>query len=718
LRGGYLYTRRRSPAIPTVPQEQFVGAQGTNNEKFTFGEVWVANSRFVNEFRASMSRLVNSADLEGLAAEFPNVQITGGLGVFLGPTNNFPQSRITNQYQLLEQMNYIAGRHNLKWGGEYRWFTSPSVFLQNSRGLYNYSDLSNLLTDGVPANQQLQGIGDGSFVGNASNYSFYVQDDVKLTPRVTINAGLRYEFFGNPAGASRQALNSVSDLPGTELIFRAPEDDRNNFAPRFGFAWDLFGNGKWAIRGGGGMGYDAIPFNFITNGAPPQNQTVLTADSACTGQLAAPPSWCAGYLAGTGGADFLASGAMKLAFIPPTDQALARSLTANLMADARAPKVYTWSLGVQHELMRDTMIELRYLGTRAINLPVQIQYNTQTAFERGARPLPTWFSNQEIPATVAGDAPNLAQFLAARGFKYAAQGFPAPITTFEAVGRSIYHGGSIDVHRRFAQGLQWRANWTWSKAIDDATNDLFTSVVNPRRPQNPLNLRDERSRSTLDVRHKVALMWVYDLPGIPIDNSFARSVLHGWQVNGTYLYQSGQPVTVQSGVDSNGNRDAAGDRVIFNPAGTDGVGTRVNFVCRGAGGATSVAGSAAACGGNAGVIGYVAANPSARFVQAQQGAIPNVGRNTVGTEAFNLWNLSLFKNNRISEGKTLQFRFEMYNAFNVAQYTLGAADVAPVLLTTRAQSASYANVAAAQFLDATQFDRQGRSIQLGLKFMF
>jgi len=254
--------------------------------------------------------------------------------------------------------------------------------------------------------------------------------------------------------------------------------------------------------------------------------------------------------------------------------------------------------------------------------------------------------------------------------------------------------------------------------MDNGTNDLFTSVVNPRRPQNPNNLRAEWSRSTLDIRHKAAFMWTYELPLNRFDAPALKTILHGWQLNGTYLFQSAQPITIQSGVDSNGNLDSAGDRVILNPTGTGRTGTAVNFVCRNSSGATSVATSAAGCGGSAYVVGYVAANANARYVQAGQGAIANVGRNTVDSEHFNLWNMSLFKNFYIREGKRLQFRFELFNAFNVGQYALGNADVAPVQVSTNAVSPSYANVTAANFLNARQFDRQGRSIQLGLKFSF
>jgi hypothetical protein len=108
-------------------------------------------------------------------------------------------------------------------------------------------------------------------------------------------------------------------------------------------------------------------------------------------------------------------------------------------------------------------------------------------------------------------------------------GFPNAITSMQPAGASEYHGGAIDLNRRFASGLHFRAYYTWAKAMDNSTNDLFTSVVNPRRPQDPANLRDEWSRSTLDVRHKVGLMWTYDLPKLATGSGLLDRLLQGWQ---------------------------------------------------------------------------------------------------------------------------------------------------------------------------------------------
>jgi hypothetical protein len=295
---------------------------------------------------------------------------------------------------------------------------------------------------------------------------------------------------------------------------------------------------------------------------------------------------------------------------------------------------------------------------------------------------------------------------------------PTPDDQSPFLGSFEYHGGAIDFNRRFSHGVLFRANYTLAKTMDNSTNDLATSVVNPRRPLNVNDLRDEWGRSTLDIRHKTALMWVYEVPKLNVDYRVLKGLLHGWQWSGTYLYQSGQPMTLQSAADSNGNSDTAGDRVILNPNGTGRTGTAVQFVCRNADASTRIATTAGGCGSTANIVGYVAANSSARYVQAQVGAVANVGRNTVNAEPFNVWNMSLVKNNRISEGKNLQFRFEMFNVFNVSQYALGWADAAAVFINTNARSQSYANVTSANFLNEKQYDRQGRNFQLALKLSF
>jgi hypothetical protein len=409
----------------------------------------------------------------------------------------------------------------------------------------------------------------------------------------------------------------------------------------------------------------------------------------------------------------------NITFVPPSTQAAARAQTAQIMADAKAPKVFSWSLGVQREIMKNTSLEVRYLGTRALELPVQLQLNSITPFEQGAQPLPTFFKASDIPATLPATAPTLAQFqafivnpLTAR--RFAAQGFTGGAITIEApVGASTYHGGAVELLHRFSHGLLLRANYTYAKAMDNSTNDLNTSAVNPRRPENSFNLANEWSRSSLDVTHKVALTWLYELPKTNFDNRIVRAVANGWQWSGSYLFQSGQPVTIQSGTDSNGNLDAAGDRGILNAAGTEGIGSTVVAVCRNpTPGVTSVS----TCGAQ-NTVGYVAVNSNARYIQAGAGALSNIGRNTFNSPYFNVWNMSVLKGNQLTERFNLQLRVDAFDVFNHRQYTFGQLSV--IGTNTNALSQGYANIASGSaFLNQFLFNGGSRTVQLGIKLTY
>jgi hypothetical protein len=221
------------------------------------------------------------------------------------------------------------------------------------------------------------------------------------------------------------------------------------------------------------------------------------------------------------------------------------------------------------------------------------------------------------------------------------------------------------------------------------------------------------------------MTWVYDLPNISTSNGFLKAVAHGWEVNGSYLAETGQPVTALSGVDSNGNGDSAGDRTVFNPAGVGMTGTGVNLVCNaGAGGATSIVSDPADCGsGNdANIVGYLAIDPKARFIQAGVGAVATAGRNTVSTPGLNIWNISAFKTTKITERFSLQFRASTYDTFNHRNFSIGlptnngALDSAT---NTNPLNAGYIFVTSgATFLDSHAFNGGSRTMELGLKLVF
>jgi Carboxypeptidase regulatory-like domain/TonB dependent receptor-like, beta-barrel len=730
VRGRFLYDRQRQPNVnPDTPQAQFTGSVAADNRKIIITDAWTVTDHMINDFRVSYSRFVQAFTVPTEFANFPNAKVDV-LGLNIGPEGNSPQSYVQNNYQVLNNISIVKGAHTFKFGPEYRRWIAPSNFLPRERGEWDYDDLQTLINDQIPDgfNGALRGAGTGLFNGNQTALYGFVQDDWKVAPRLTLNLGLRYEWTSNPADVKKQTLNAISTLPGV-YDFREPATDTNNIMPRVGFALDPTGSGRWAVRGGFGVSFDVTPQNFPLLNLPPQLQTQQ--DPGLTCGLPNPPTWCAS------GSGFLGGGGLRQVNVPPATQQEARLATQGIILDQVQPKILTWTLGVQRELMKDTSLEVRYLGTQATQLLVQARSNTMSAFTAGLQPLPTFFSASPVPATIVGgsrlsDFENFNPFIHPEFTEVDANGDlvgGALVTTFPPIGSSTYHAGSIDLNRRFSRGVMLRGNYTYAHNIDDSTNELFSSVVNPRRPFDWQNLRLDRGRSVLDVRHKFALSWLYELPNISTDSGLLKTLAHGWQWNGTFLAQTGQPISVLANADANGNADAAGDRAILNSAGIARLGTSVKYVCAGPGGVTSIMpipakASDPSCpgGGSANVAGYVAQNPNARYVQAELGAFPTVGRNTFESPGVNVWNLGLFKNTKLTERATLQLRVDTFNTFNHRNYSLAQPTVfqTGTLIGTvnNSLSTTYANVTSPLFLNDRQFTGGNRQMMLGVKVLW
>ena len=730
LRARVLYDRQRLPQVnPIQPQSQFTGTQTDDARKYILTDVWTISSKVINDFRLSFSRLNGPNDLPpSQFANFPNVEIDP-FGSNLGPYSLAPTGYVQNVYQAVENVSYIRGKHTFKFGVEGRNYITETTNLPRARGEWDYASLNSLVNDFAPdgANGALRGAGTASSANNNPAVYWFAQDDWKVLPRLTVNLGLRYEWSGVPRDEGKQALNAIANDPAVGLIFRKPTSDTNNFGPHVGFAWDPTGRGKWSIRGGGQIAYDVIPLNFAINSLPPELQTEQNPTLTC--KLSGAPAWCTSGPGGTPGPGFLASGGLLQVNAPPTTTAAARAATQALILDMVDPKVITWSLGVQHEVFRDTSIEVRYVGTRSLELPVQERLNSASAFDPkipggGVAPLPTYFSASAVPATVAAPASTLANFKSflANGLSQplATEGFFGNLTENPPIGAGTYHAGSVDLMHRFAKGLYFRTNYTFSKNIDNSTNELFSSRVNPRRAQDGFNFGLERGRSALDLPHKFAITWVYDFPNVHSDNRFVRGLAHNWEWSGSYLAQSGQPVTPLSGVDSNANGDSAGDRTIVNPAGLGLTATTVQQVCNdGAGGATRIVTLTSLACASSNVVGYVAVNPAARFVQAGLGALANAGRDTVNSPGLNIWNMSLFKTVKFTERASAQFRFQTFDTFNHQNYSIGLPSNNGTLdqnTNTNPLNTSYIFVTSPQFLNKFIFNGGSRTVELGVRF--
>jgi hypothetical protein len=677
-----------------------------------------------NEFRFGFNRfsqdfLVGPQKYPGLDA-FPNVSLFDlGSGLNIGPDPNAPQSAIQNFYQFVDNLSWLKGKHNLKFGAEYRWYISPQSFTQRSRGDYEWNETQMFLEDFSPDSFGQRSTGSTTYYGNENAIYWYLNDTWKVNTHLSLNLGVRYEYTTTPEGENRQSLNAVSNSPSVlipqannqPLVFSNPRAPKNNWAPRFGFAYSPGTSGDTSIRGGFGMAYDTLYDNIGILAVPPQVGSTLTVP---TGTVT--PNFLAnGGLKGSGGSG-----------ITVLDRATAIADTANwIPPNIKDPYSVNWSFGIQHSFGRNYTAEVNYVGTEGHALSFQNIVNLQSVVN-SATALPTYMQapsqatlnalpNSFNPVTGAGtlgllQAANLIPpNLNAAGFNQNA------LTVFIPGGWSKYNALETALTRRMSNGLTVRAAYTWSHTIDNSTADFHSTNLTPRRPQDFFSFnQSDIANSALDRANRFTLAMTYTMPYFKNGNWFRQNVLGNWNFSPVYTYESGEWWTVQSGEDANLNGDAAGDRAIFNAAGVPGTGSDVTALT-------------ATAGPNAGdVVAYVANNPNAQYIRAGVGALTDTRRNTLQSPATNDIDLAVYKNLNFTERYQFRLGAQFANIINHPQYLpgtnpgygLGVNDVASFSTVTSADSA-YVHPYTTQFNNPkTVFASNARTIALVAKFTF
>jgi len=238
--------------------------------------------------------------------------------------------------------------------------------------------------------------------------------------------------------------------------------------------------------------------------------------------------------------------------------------------------------------------------------------------------------------------------------------------------------------------------------MDNSTMEVNFTTLSPRRPQDFNNLAPEWASSALDRRHRFTLTYLYAVPWFEKNqNWFLKNLVGNYQFSGTYTAESPEFVTPQSAVDSNFNGDSAGDRVIVNPNGVPGTGS----------GVTTLKNSAGL------IVGFLAINPNAQFIQAQVGALANSGRNVLAAQGINNFDFNIVKGFSIRERSRIEIRADFYNGLNHPQYTPGRLN--NVASFSHVNETSYLNPSNALFGRWDQvYNSNSRVIQLAAKFTF
>jgi Carboxypeptidase regulatory-like domain len=693
-----------------------------------------------NEFRVGFHRTTqdytvgNQTFLPTLDA-FPNIVIGDLGGINVGPDPNAPQYAVQNLYQAVDNVTWIKGNHTLKFGFEARKYIAPQLFIQRSRGDYEYNNLSTFADDELPDIIAERSFGSAGYSGNQYALYSYVNDIWKIRPNFSINIGLRHEYTQVPYGWTQQSLNAVADDPALGLNFTAPQASKKDFMPRVGFAYSPGTSGNTSIRGGFGIGYDVLYDNIGTLERPPQ----IGSTANCPGSPTC--SSATAFLAGGGIPPQASSGITVL------DQADARASTsAYLPPNVQYPYAESWELGIQHTFASNYTAEVRYVGSRGVHLDVQTRLGLQNV-ATPATNIPTyltapsqatlnalpnaWGSTTSNTAVgppfygsgqncVAGGAPAICGDVSGtQAYNYNVlgdffqpaflnDGFYSEITSYQPWGQSSYEGLQTQLNRRFASGLQLQAAWTWSHTIDDATADFFSTVINPRRPQTFGDLASEMANSPLDHAHRITIEAVYEVPWYKHSSSwFARNLLGNYEFAPVYTWESGQWGTVQSGIDSNLNSDSAGDRAILNPSGQPNL-------------SSGVVGLMATAGPNAGdIVAWQATNPNARYITAGYGALPTSSRDTLSTPPINDLDITLAKHFAMGERFRIDLQAQFLNSLNHPQFTTGLINQVNEVGDTSGGVKNYFVAGSSTFDNARQtFSSNPRTTQLVLKFIF
>ncbi|HTS28909.1 MAG TPA: TonB-dependent receptor [Bryobacteraceae bacterium] len=695
--------------FPGQPQ----GTQGGKRWGLAGGWDWTVSPTIVNQFRYGHQ----SASVDFLRPS----RVAGPMYTFNQWTmpiyNAFAQGRNSPVNEYTDNLTKIKGNHTIKVGGQLRFTTQWGY---NNAGIYPNESLSTASAGNTPPitlpaglNSSQISIAQGLYnnlVGSVGQitqtyysdltkfqpagsprirtflfheYGFFAQDDWKVKPNFTINAGLRYDFSGVPfeqngfSGSLDQIanINTVSQIDNFTVKKGAQwyNNDWNNFAPRIGFAWDLKGDGKTAIRGNYGIFYDRVIGATVSSvdGNTPGFSSALTVypnqNSTATTDVRA--------------ADNPAPPAQPSAPVLTLPATRSQSSISVFNPNLRTGYVEQWSINIQREIARDTVVDVKYVGNRALKLFMnqdldQVHWNPtfQNAFSELANNYNAGTLSNVSPNNVflkvfgtasaavsALGASNLqtlqynnavynmdnsyySKYAAAGVSEFALKNYPQFIQLIYGTNAGLSWYNSLQVSlRRQIKSMRIFANYTFSKSLDNvsAEGNGFTDTIDN------YNLNLNKARSSFDRPQVFNLQALYTLPigkGHLLGGNmpkWANTFLGGWDLGGLCIWESGNPMTFSSG------RYTAlsyGVTSWDNYSGTD---RSIGSIQRKGDG-----------------VYYIDPSLISQFTYPGVADFGNAGRDTFrGPRFFNV-DASLVKSFAITEHKRLVFRAEAYNLFN------------------------------------------------------
>jgi len=729
---------------------------------------WQISSKMVNEVKAYYQRI--GVEFGGGCGNSPGC-IPGPLEIgtavtsiafptlngrtiqTIGPATNLPQGRVGKVYQLADNLTWVHGNHSFIFGGEYKHLSEVSPFLPNFNGAFGFSSATRIINN-TPSAISLT-VGDPTLAFTEDDQYYFVQDDWKVRPNLTLNLGIRYEYTGQPINILSEISNTRESGPGRfydpslPLSVRtvpAVPADKNNFAPRFGFAWsprfwkNFLGEDATVVRGGFSIAYEPAFYNILGNvqGSAPFSAALALSTSNALASTTTSPFPLPGSLTGTAiRSSAAASGVLPLGQLDP------RFLSQTQVSpDFHAPYSEQWSFGIQHQFGKMGVAEVRYVGTRGIGLFQNVNGNFLVGplvnginnwFGTGIN-LPS-FANQLPPGTTAQVCTdNLATPFVNESLCNGRILRQAGITVRTNGGRSIYHGLQSRFNGRlFDNSLNLGAAYTWSKTIDTQSEIFGFDIASPNAQKYFCLDSCERSLSQIDRPHAFSLSAIYDVPFHKEQRGVLGHILGGWQINTVYVLTSGEPYTPGqffNGLYGLGNTYlTSGDRPFETNTSVDprqvGIsqldaalifGTTSPNLLTGFYSLNALQSTGDEVEVTPSQVHYILNLPgSARIFGTPFG---NTVRNSLRGPRLNQLNAGLFKNIRIHESWSLELRAEAYNLLNHPNpgYGVNANGYLPDFFTDDAGVPGIGG--GSSFADSRDIEYARRVIQVGVRIKF
>jgi hypothetical protein len=611
-----------------------------------------------------LGQQVGAVVVGGSAASNPQAQI--GLA---GSNNGSNLSIARNIYTVENRISLVRNRHQFSFGvwmqpfqsnenihlsqfGQAT-FASLQTFLQGTVGTFLYDPTS------TPLNWR-------SFFG-----AWYAQDVIRVSPSLTVSLGFRAESSTGWNEAHGRAANYtftngvISSQPSISGSLFTENNAKFLAQPRIGIAWSPM-DPKTVIRAGFGMYNDLQDaLGYRTDQNAPFNPT-YSIPSLAVSKFPIDPS----------------------APLPAT----AKLVPGGIQPDMKTPTLISWSLRVQRELSPNTSLILGYIGSHGYHEIVGVDGNTPIPTICPAAPCPATYP-ATFPAGIAGTAVPAGSFYIPAGAPRANPSL-ANTWTYFSIGDSSYNALQVDFNRRFAHGLALRGVYTWSKALDDGDSVNATTTANePGLISNPYNIRADWGLAGFDVRHVGVISAVYDLPfgrGQKFANGaqgIRNALISGWSTNSIVTLQSGFPFTPQLSYNPSNDGDTRNPvRPFINPNFTGPI-----------------------------ILGNPTQwyNPNAFLAPpATGGFFGNLGRNTLIGPGLATWDFSAMKNTLISERWTVQFRTEIFNLLNRANFNT------PNLITFTPPTAANPTGVSGTAGAITGTSTTARQLQFGIKVLW